>query len=132
MLRPQIIDSNRRSFVIDVNHPVQLLRWLLFGTADGFYHVAVRGVENGEVVAGVSVSCHFQDVMRVCAIHNFHAHARRNLFGNEVEVRFFGGLLPFNIQLDANIYHLWNSSKRQKIFKQFASLNSPPYVSKQK
>ena len=113
MLGPQIIDSNRRRFAIDVNHPVQLLRWLLFSIADGGYHTAVSGVENGEVVARMLVSCRFQDVMRVCAIYNFHACAGRKLLGNEVKVRFFVGLLLFNHQLDTNIY-LWDPSKKDK------------------
>ena len=58
-------------------------------------------VDSGEVVAGMFVYGHFEDVMSIRAIKDFDACAGRRAFS-------FGVLVCFKLQLHTNVYHLWN------------------------
>ena len=58
-------------------------------------------VVSSEVVAGMFIYGHFEDVMRIRAIKDLDACAGRRAFS-------FGVLVCFKLQLHTNVYHLWN------------------------
>ena len=73
----------------------------LFNFTNGGDHVAPGRVDSSEVVAGMFVYGHFEDVMRIRAIKDLDAYAGRRAFP-------FGVLVYFKLQLHTNVYHLWN------------------------